>query len=245
MGFRLSYGSYQHELAEVGLSISKTPSRSDKKLRTGYTETINITGILHGSSPSALTSKINLLDAAYAVDDQDLIFYDPDGSIARAWRASDGQVRIVSGPNYPNDGRSDAEYTTYRNFSITIEHEVLIPTLADSEDNLVFWQEAITYTPAAEKIVWVELLNGPPVRQLVGYSTAKAVQSGRAVGLSSYIAPPAPLFGSLEIQQARQITYTGPESEGQGANRRLFNYSTTWGYTFEGGSSFSGAPNIR
>jgi hypothetical protein len=235
----LKYGNYQHAVGEVAIAISKQALFSEAGLPRGVRERWDVQGQLHAENQAALSAAIDALRAAYAVQGLDLGFYFDDGqpSSHRILSAeTNGGVRIVAPPSFPQ-GRG-AEYTTFRNFTLSLEAELL-----DPQASLISWSETINLQGGGPQFGFLEPINGPPVKQLLKQSTTyHATQAGQATGMRGYPAVPPPIWPDAEHVNRRQIRYELPQRAGPPGNPTFTNYRVSWTYTFEHSAPLVGLP---
>jgi len=102
---------------------------------------------------------------------------------------------------------------------------------------LVTWVETIAVDVALDEFVFLKPLGGgAPIKQITTASTARATQSGEAVGLTGYVAPPSPAWAAEHLRSS-QIVRRGPERSPDGQTLR---FTTTWNYAFE----FATTPSV-
>lgn len=241
----LTYGSYTHEDSEVRLSIAKqaelTPSGVPYKIR----ETWDIGGVLHGASVSAVTTAIAALEAAYEKHGQNLILYESNGSTRTAHYLIAADMltgpTVIRPPSYPNG--SGADYTTFRQYQITVEAEY---EAGAAQDRLLSWEETIQVNGnGGPRYVVIELRNGPPQRQQVSEATPiAAVQAGRAVGLAGYPLPPAPLWPAFVEQQSLAVSYGHPRATTTPQGTKYTEWPVTWQYNFLSPVPLFGTPRL-
>lgn len=208
---RLDYGSYSHDDDEVWFDTSKSVVLSKRNRRRSIVEQWTIWGIKHAASQSALTSALNTMRDAYAIDDQDLLFYDNSGALTtHGVRVSETlhgvKVRrldfVSMGAGRFGVGAGD-DYVTRKKFRLVIQAEV-----ADSSaENLLEYRESVTqYGTGGPRRLWVTSLTGSPQAQVpVQKTTFRAVQRGYAIGLLGYPTPPASLFSpSVTVSEAEE-----------------------------------------
>lgn len=70
----LSYGDYAHPDNEANVSLSRVGLEAEDGFVYGYTETWNITGILHGDTNADLIKAMAELLDAYSLQGEDLIW---------------------------------------------------------------------------------------------------------------------------------------------------------------------------
>jgi hypothetical protein len=206
----LKYGAYAHKLAEAAVKISRSSVNSDQGDYLGYKETWVIEGRLRGSTPSDLTTKIQALEAAYAVNGQDLVLYESDGVTPSAHQMVSDDTTVgtqVVTIEYP-DG-ANAQYSTFRDYRITMEGEFVTLGSAGGAGGGYQYSETITYTSTGgPRFVIREQRFGPPIKQFVSEQTpVMAVQSGSTSRSDRYPDPPPPVFPSEEMLEQRRIQY--------------------------------------
>ena len=199
----LKYGDYQHASGEASVVISKQGMFTDSGIARGVRERWDIQGRLQAADPAALTTALDALAAAYAVQAQDVGFYfdngDPSSHLINS-SATNGGVRVAVPPSFP-EGKG-AEYSTFRNYTIALEAEWL-----DAGSTLLDWQESLAFRGGGAQFVFLRPLAGAPVKQLLHDTTTYHVtQSGAAVGFEAYPTPPRPIWPAAEHVDQRQIT---------------------------------------
>lgn len=241
MPIEYRYGSYRHLPGEVAISnLSVTREFSDRGVAQNEKVTHSLAGYIKADTTALVTAALRDLERAYARQGQDAGLWD---STTGTWTAhfldsskALGGVRSY-GVSYANgDG---GEYTTYRNFQITLE--AIYPLADPSGNGLLEFTETLTFRgTGGPKSIYLYPVNGPPVKQTVQQQTTQRVtQSGSAVGKSSYPAVPKPLFPADELEDERQITYTGPKIVG-GVKQ---DFGVQWSYSFEAMKPLQGLPN--
>jgi len=198
----LQYGSYTHDVAECWFDLSKVSLLSSRNRRRSVLERWTIYGIKHAASTSALTTALASLRSAYAIDDQDLIFYEDSGTqtehkLLVSETLNGVKVRRLDYLPGSTGGRgpgSGDEYVTRRTFRIVIEAEVA----SANAENLLEYRESVRQIgTGGPKNVWVPSLTGVPQQQVLQQKTTfRAIQWGYAKGLLLAPTPPTPLFPS-------------------------------------------------
>ena len=233
----LKYGSYQHADGEVDISVNKNAVMTARGTVEKVVEQWKITGILRDTSSTGLSTKASALQTAYGTNNLDLCLYHSVGVASHLHlnpSEATGGIRVLS-VNFPK-GAEKGEFANARHYEITVE--AIYPNLVDG---LLQFQETITFSGGGPRVVWVEVLNGPPVRQEVGeYTVYRATQTGHAVGLFSYPSIPVPFASFYENRPARQISYSGGQLQGTFYS----GYGVQWSYQFESDSSLSGNPTV-
>jgi hypothetical protein len=236
----LKYGSYQHAAHEVSVTISKQGLFAEGGSSRGWRERWNIQGRLQAGDPAALTAAIDALTAAYGVQAQDVGFFLDSGeptSHAIASARTNGGVRVVAPPSFP-EGRG-AEYSTFRNYTIVLEAELLDPSTA-----LLSWTEVLTFKGGGPQFAFLEPINGAPQKQLLKQATTfRATQSGQAVGQFSYPTPAPPIWPAAEHADQRDVRLELPKRHGPPGNPTYTEFKITWSYSFEDAGPLVGLPS--
>ena len=235
----LKYGSYQHPPGEASVVISKQALFSEAGLPRGVRERWDIQGRLQAADQAALSAAIDALSAAYAVQAQDVGFYFDDGqpSSHRIVSAStNGGVRVAAPPSFP-EGKG-AEYSTFRNYSLALEAELL-----DATATIIHWNERLNFSGGGPQFAFLQPINGLPIKQLLRQATPyRATQSGEAVGYQSYPVPASPLWPDSEHINRREVHYELPKRMGPTGSASYTQYKVTWAYHFESATPLVGAP---
>jgi hypothetical protein len=230
----LKYGGYAHDDNEVNFTISMRTIRSSFGRGRGFRIQWNIMGVKFGNSFSDLTSKLTSLENAYGVDGQDLIFYDSDGSTLTRHSLYNanafGQVKVQDFrylKGNPGIWGSGTEYVNKRSYQIVVEADVL-----NDRSRLLSWKESVrTFGVGLEQRKWLESLTGNPQRQrLKRRTTIKAIQTGTAVGDTTWPQAATPLWPADEHTDRRDFTVHTPKFVVNGADQ----YPISWAYYFEG-----------
>jgi hypothetical protein len=235
----LKYGSYQHAANEASVVISKDTVFSEAGTARGLRERWNIQGRLQADDQAALTAAIGALEAAYAVQAQDVGFYVDDGqptSHRIESAATLGGVRVISPPSFPQG--QGAEYSTFRTYSIVLEAEWL-----DTQAGLLSWHESIRFSGGGPQFGHLEPINGQPVKQLLKQATTyRAVQSGEAVGYLAYPVPALPIWPQAEHVNRREIHFDLPRRSGPPGHATYTQFKVRWSYVFEDAGPLLGLP---
>jgi hypothetical protein len=234
---QFTYGSYTHPAGEVSLTITKRPVFSARGFRVATRETWNLQGILQGSSPQDVSSKIADLQTAYGANGKDAKLLLPGGSTsAHALISSDtlGGVRVTS-LNFP-EGRG-AEFSTFRTYAITLEAD-----FAEAESTLLRFEESLDVTgTAGAKTKYLTTLDAGPQKQTIfTRTTVTLVQSGSALGYLAYPLIPPPIFPEAEHVERRRIS-RGPVRESRGV---YTDFPVQWNYVFESDFPLTGFPHL-
>jgi len=240
----LKYGTYTHDANEGAISITRPVKTNERGNTESVIERWEIDGTLQAASVAALTTAILALEAAYATDGNNVVLLDSDGVTETAHKITSANttsgVRVVERPHYPVG--TGGEYTTYRNYKIVLEAETQVAASGGQSNALVRYQETITFTGGGPKFGFMQTLQGRPQIQTLAEATPfRAVQSGSAIGKSSYPSPNTPVWPDAEQEEQRNISRKSPERSGQ----YFVNYEISWQYYFSSTSGFSGLPKVR
>lgn len=235
----LKYGSYQHADGEVDISVSKNAVMTARGTVEKVVEQWKISGILRDSTSAGLSTQALALETAYATNGLDLCLFHSVGVASHLHMnpaVATGGIRVLNF-NFPK-GADKGEFANARHYEITVE--AIYPNL---NDGLLQFQETITFNgTGGPRYAYIEVLNGPPVRQQVCEQTlCHMTQSGHAVGLFTYPAVPQPLWPFYEDEPARQISRSGGQLQGT----FFSGYGVQWSYQFTSDVSQSGNPTIR
>lgn len=262
----LKFGDYSHSIGEADVSMRQVRQYSDRGQMVGILHTWTIKGVLQAASQSALSTAITALEAAYSSRRRVGIgLYFDDGTASAhnltAARSLSG-VKVTNGPDYPTG--SGGEYSTYRSYEIVVES--LQPPTDESGDPLppeqnpantpgangvpvllMEWEETLSFSGGGPRYVFLELLEGDPVRQIVAQRTPyRARQSGSALAFQDYAAFPEPFSPDNELQTERERTQISPKRvEAQNGQPAYQEYRCSWSYSFQSTQPMSGSPSIR
>ncbi len=236
----LKYGTYQHADNETSVVISKDAMFAPGGMIRGVRERWTIQGRLQAADQASLTTAIDQLTAAYSLQNQDVAFYTDDDqptSHAIDSAATNGGVRVIVPPSFP-EGRG-AEYSTFRNYTVVLEAEVLDPGAT-----IINWHESISFSGGGSQFAFLETIDGAPHKQLLKQSTTyHATQSGEATGMLNYPTPAVPLWPGAEHTDRRQLRYDLPQRSGPSGQPTYTHYKVSWSYTFEDGAPLVGLPS--
>ena len=207
---RFVYGSYDHGESAVGLRMEYQGVFDSFKRRSGEKVRINGVGVVRAEGQAALTAALAALITAYQSDYQDCILYDNDGAetVHKIVSANTyGGVKVIQPPTFINGPWSgQPEYANQRTFTFILQAETRTGT------GLAAWKERLLIKgTGAPKWKYSPQITGDPQLQILQTSTSFwYIQEGRAVGHDDYIAPPGPLFPSIEHGDMREISYETP-----------------------------------
>jgi hypothetical protein len=235
----LKYGTYAHARNEPAVQIEKRALFSPRGNRRGTRETWRIAGILHGADPAGVTAALAALRTAYSTNGLDLGLYLDDGVTPTDHRllssATLGGTRVLA-LDFPVG--AGAEYSTFRSYVLTVSGEIV-----DTSSELLDFSETLSFEgTGGPRIVFLETLTGVPQPQVTRqYTTCRARQEGRAVGLTTYPAFPAPLWPAAELPHERRLTLRSPRRIGANWSE----YIAEWSYLFESVTPLSGSPTVE
>lgn len=239
MALYFQYGQYQHEPGDIVIaSISRATEYSPRGQPLLSKLTWSIQGQIHADSPALLTPKLRALEAAYARHGRDAGLYETGGVPTAHVMRSAGSIGGVrsSGVQYPTgDG---IEYTTLRNYSVTLEADYPFEDVS-----LLEFSETLSFSGTCRpRFVFLPLLNGQPEKQIVQRSTTqKVTQSGNALGYFSRPSAPPPLWPNDEHEDLRQISTTSPRV----VYGRTVDFGIQWSYSFESSTPLIGEPRTQ
>lgn len=230
----LKWGSYAHAQDEVGIRIHKRSIFDTFGRRMGMVHNWHIIGAVHGTSQSDLTTKLNALETAYDSDYLDLKLFLNDGTTETTHVLNNSAVfggTHVTGFGYM-DGpwKMQLEYANLRTFWAMIQGEIRTGT------GQYAWKERVRIKgTGGPKFRYMPRLVGQPIQQTLQTETSfYYIQEGSAVGREAYIAPPGPLYPSIEHVEQREIAYYTPEDmRTDGTNPQNEKFLTTWRYVME------------
>jgi hypothetical protein len=218
-----TYGGYVHDDNECNLV--RIDYRNQLSPRGKRLNAI-VTFYLHGElleTGTALFNKITALGNAYRQDYGNFT-YSIGGVITHQLLSNTADcisgVRVLNISLPKGDG---AELTVKRTYSLTLQ-----ATYDQAESELVSWQESIHYIGnTGPRYEIIETFNGP-IAVLTAISTAqRIIQTGKAVGYTTYVLPPGPLLPNNEHQDQRRVSLVGGVNVGQQSRF----YTTSWQYT--------------
>lgn len=236
----LSYGSYTHPAGEVTVAIQRTPTFNEGGQLYGYKETWHIQGFLQAVDQRSLTTALNSLKAAYSQQAGDLVLHLDDGTFTtHALLAVNciGGTRVVGGPSFP-DGKG-AEYSTYRNYEITVEGDV-----PNVDANLMAFMEVVTFEGDGGPLtVILQTLTGQPQKQTTAQQTPfRATQQGSAIGHFAYPPIPLPIWPDALIHPRVKPTKKLPKRSGPIGRPTYTEWEVSWSYEFESVTPLVGDP---
>ena len=235
----LKYGTYAHAQNEPVVQISKRVLFSPRGNRRVTRETWRIVGVLHGADQAGVTAALAALRTAYSTNGLDLALYLDDGATPTDHRllssATLGGTRVTA-LDFPTG--AGAEYSTFRSYVITVEGDLL-----DTSNELLDFSETISLEgTGGARVVFLETLSGAPQPQITRqFTTYRARQEGRAVGLTNYPAFAAPIWPGAELPTERRLTLRSPKRFAG----NLSEFVVEWNYVFESVTPLSGSPTVE
>ena len=224
----LKWGSHTHDNNEVWFDLKKHPIYTEIGTRIGWTELWTITGVLIGDDHDDLITKMAALEAAYAVNRENLVFYHDDGTTPTGHGVNDadtiGGTRVT---DFAWLATRQDELVLRRSYQIIVQAD-----LYDTEDEILYWHETIQRIGDGLEIKkWLWTLTGPPVEQTVQQlSTFKYIQSGRAIGKTGYPLAATPLWPANLHQEESTVAVETPTYRDGDTTM----YPIHWHYVFEG-----------
>ena len=240
----LAWGAFRFLQGEIATDITHPRQFDDANNAWAELRTWQINGRLNNPTGSlaTMTKRIRAMEAAFALDNQDLILYAPTGErTAHALLNADciGGTKVTVAPSYPDS--QGAQYVTYRDFTVTVQG--LVP-IAGDRSPLKSFQESIQFSGGGPLTHHLEPLVGAPIKQLGKQQTVyRAVQSGSAVGIlarPNLLAIAPPIWPGQEVRPLRTITPGTPKRQGN----TFIDWPISWQYTFEAATELVGEPNL-
>lgn len=231
----ITYNGYSTAIQSASATESRTAWK-ERGVNIGYTQRIEIAGRLDAVSQAALTTAMATMEAAYDDDANDLTVFLDDGATPTAHfldtSASFGGVRIVEGPSWIDE---PGAYVTWVRFRLMAEAQFKYA----GSSNIKSYTESLRTFGGEARRVYVELLSEPPQPQeLASYTIYNAVQTGQAVGITTWVNPPSPKWPTNLINGPADVEYSGPVRFGNSWT----DYVTRWTYQFQSGAKLSGKP---
>ena len=240
----LTYGGYSHDEYSVTISINNRGLENPTGYVYGYVTTLSVTGVIQGEDLAGVLTKQQLLEEAYTIQNQDILWVSGNSTIIQINSAATQYgVRVAAPPTF-SQGAAAGELVNRRRYTLTLEAAYLYdiaalgtvdnPYVVDYESNLSFTG---TGGPAFGHL---PTLTGRFQKQiLTETSLVTAQQSGKRVALN-FTPIPDPPFEHLvdyEKQDRRVIRYGTPRR----INNTAVEYPVFWDYTFERNRPFPAA----
>jgi hypothetical protein len=244
---QLRWGSYTHDSGEAALQILTDPLKDKAGRYYGYKQTAHIFGEKIAADQNTLIPILATLEAAYTVENKDLVLLGNDGTTI-AYRMltapAIGGTRIAQGLNYPDDGRTSAEFGTFRHYEVSIEAEY-----HSGEINLLAFEEAVDFEGTGGlQFAISEPITGPPFKaQTKQLTPCMATQQGSAIGRLSYPTAfvPPPIWPLDEELWKRRVRYLTPRRSGKPGSPSYTEFEINWSYSFKRTGPFPAAlPNL-
>lgn len=215
-------GGLTFEDNEVNLvSLSKQVQYSPRGKKLSTVVTASCFGEIQAATVAEIITRINTIDQGLANNTGDFR-YTVGGALAHSiLNTSDcsSGVRVVA-RSFPKGDA--AELATKRSFSFMVQ-----ATYDNAQEDLVSWTDTIQITgTGGPKFFILETTNQPFAIYVTNASIQFIHRSGMAVGYVSYIAPPGPLSGGLELQDRRVIT----NISGRNVGNAIRYQTTKWSY---------------
>jgi hypothetical protein len=241
----VQWGTYAFQISEVATVIRRERQLDSAGVGWADLVTWDLAGkILNPTGLAAkMTTKLSLLEAAFATSGKDLKLLTPTGGATQHQLLNAdclGGTQIIRGVEYPI--AEGPQYVTYRDFSATIQG--LLPLAPNGRSPLLAFETSIQRTGGGPLTYHLEPLNGLPIKGLGKQATVyKAVQQGSAVGILSRPNPliyDPPLWPEAEMQPLRVITEGHPKRRGT----KFTEWPISWQYTFESALPLIGSPRL-
>jgi hypothetical protein len=229
----LKYGSYTHALDEASVVIQKTPRFSKSGSMTGYDEVWRISGKIHGTDVSDLTTKLTELERAYSSTNQNAyLLTDALGTTAHSIISSETASGVkVTSFGYPQgDG---AEYVNFRTYEIILEAKKDASESnngGDKGNTISFSQQISISGTGGPQFVVRTPRYGPPILQQVSRASPITIsQSGNALGYKYYPNPEPPLYPQYLMPESHTVSRQSPQEDTKEGKR---NFPINWSYNF-------------
>lgn len=250
---RWKYGSYLLPENDVDFSFTSPAKLDPSGVPYAYLPRYVLDGTIRitptgtdAGNQTAMTAALVELEAAFAQNYQDLIFYD-DSSVATIHKLinneTTGGVKVLSRVEYPY--ARGAEYSTYRTFRVTLGAEIPDQASVGGAGPIIRYRESLTYIGTGGRR-WVaqEYIEGEPDHQQVAQlSSIRAVQEGSALGYAAYVPFPPGLYPT-EVEHEEQRVYRR-ETAQKFVNGVETEWPSSWQYFFEFNNPGNGNPTGR
>lgn len=233
---QVKYGSYPFNADDVAISHTKRAMRAETGLRTGIIDMWVLTFRLRGDTQAEITTAVNALYSAFAVDGKDLVLLDNDGNnsafITDSGSTTSGvRVKDIDFPNLAN-----GQYSFYIDGVVSLEAE----TVTNQDANLVYSDTLSISGNGGPKTVILETARGLPITQTTRQRTVvRGMQSGTAKALGAVPNKPLIMFPNLLINEGVQESITSGIEGGK------IVYTLNWSYPYQSSNYFSGIPQAR
>lgn len=232
---QFKYGDYEHDENDVSAVFTREPLMSDGGTQIGYKLVINMSGRLSADTQAGLTSGLDALRDAYAVNGKDLILFDNNSAESHVKIVDSGSetgvmIKKLDIPNLKN-----AQYTTYIDYSISAEAEYITNRVLYET-----YQNSLNVTGNGGAVIKIlPGVNGLTTQQVYPNSAVIAMESGSASRTGAIPLFPPPMFPSLLVNEAQSKTYDVRNKDGKTI------YVAKWNYKYQSNSQISGVPIPR
>lgn len=239
----VKYGGYTVPSGQAWVAFTKSPKFNEGGQQFAETHRWAITGLLinSGADSYAFTTQINALISAFSTNNKDLFLLQNDGVTQTAHSIltanTIGGTRVVE-KTFP-DAKGGAYVTNYV-WGVVVEADILT-----GYTGLQSFFERVQWVGGGPKFVMLQTLNGPSQKQWVQDQTPyKAMQTGRAIGFTSYPVPPSPLWPYALHQDESPFEMSSPKRTGPPGNATYTDWEISWTYNHEDAAPLAGFPNI-
>ncbi len=214
--------------------------RNQRGRRTHYRHHWTLHEVLQGSTEAALDTAMATLESDYRNITGDVKIKHNDGTIAHQLPYAstiNGFTARVTYPGYfPGQWGSHTELYNLRYVVIQLTCDIL-----SVESEIAFYWSSVSHNLGGFDFRVVEAFTGPPQVQLVKQqSKFWAVQSGKIIGTTAYINPPASYWPAALM--GRESWWKPETPQFQGRVRNLF-FPYSWSYRHESPFPLFGIPN--
>jgi hypothetical protein len=237
----LSYGTHDFDDNEIQFAWNNKLVLGKAGRASHYVSQCKVLGVKLAVDAAALTTALTTLETKMAIHNVDLTFKDntPANTVhVVTSTATLNGVRAIGGVTYPiglpGVWGSQTEYANKRTFQVVFQWET-----SAAESNLQFYEESIRLIGGGgPKFVIQEALTGVPLfQQVTQFSKQVAIQSGTAVGFTSYPSFPSYAYSIGLLKQEKSFTEeVTPRDFHINTNA---NYMIRWSYHFEAPSGIS------
>lgn len=237
------YGAYEFPADENWFDIDARFVHSGIGRRMHSHIVVDLYGRRYAADKAALTTSLGDLENALAIDNQDLIFHDDDGTETRHSFKNDATINGVNVTGFAYLRRRSAgitggadEYVISRTYRVRFEFDVI-----NSEATILAWRESVKAIGTGQSdFVLMGAFFGPVQKQFTQQFTPfVAIQSGFALGHLS--TPPAatPLFPA-DLKPTRHMIEPFTPKFGRVRNTE---FGIRWNYVFESAAPLIATPS--
>lgn len=233
---QVKYGGYAFNADDVVISHTKRSMRAETGFRTGVVDMWTLQFRLRGDTQTELTTEVNRLYAAFAVDGKDIVLLQNDGSnsafITNSSATTSGvRVKDIDFPILAN-----GQYAYFIDGTVTLEAE----TVTNPDASLSYSDTLTISGNGGPKIVLLETARGLPISQTTRQRTVvRGLQSGTARAVGAVPRRPIIMFPNLLINESVQEGITSAVEGGK------IVYTLNWSYPYQSNNYFSGVPQAR